>query len=131
MSLKTMSISRWPSRAAALSFFIITLFSITHFLPNSRSQLVSHGISEEPSSQIPLDSTLFKGPDTERLDFSELECKVAFPGTTQSIDDSLARGKFVFKKSDGDYQGLVQAQIKDGKVRHTWSLLCVREPLSC
>jgi len=54
---------------------------------------------------------------TESLSLNEQQCRAAFPGLTKEIDDAVARGPFILEKKPDDYQGLVQARIKDGKVR--------------
>ncbi|KAF1844529.1 uncharacterized protein K460DRAFT_376193 [Cucurbitaria berberidis CBS 394.84] len=50
------------------------------------------------------------------LNLDENECRKSFPFLFTDIDTSVARGKFLFRKSDQDYRGLVQGRIKDGKV---------------
>lgn len=112
---RSIAISRSLSRVAILSFFIITLFLVTAFFQDRRTQFGTHG---GPQSQIPLSPPPSKKPPapTSRLDLSELECKAAFPGTTQEVDEAVARGKFAFGKSDPEYKGLVQGRIIDGKV---------------
>jgi hypothetical protein len=47
---------------------------------------------------------------------SEEQCRVAFPETIKDIDDNVRKGPFTFKKSNPDFQGLVQGRIAGGKV---------------
>ena len=54
---------------------------------------------------------------TKSLFLNEQQCRATFPGLTKEIDDAVARGPFILDKKPDDYQGLVQARIKDGKVR--------------
>ena len=53
------------------------------------------------------------------LFLDEGQCRAAFPELNKEIDDGVARGPFHLKKAPADYMGLVQARIKDGKVRFT------------
>jgi len=64
-------------------------------------------------------SSLLKYPSKDRtksLFLTEHQCRAAFPGLTKEIDDAVARGPFILEKQPDDYQGLVQARIRDGKV---------------
>jgi hypothetical protein len=57
------------------------------------------------------------------LSLTDEQCKATFPKLTKEIDDAVARGPFRLEKEPDDYQGLVQARIKDGKVcnwRHVY-----------
>ncbi|KAF2660233.1 hypothetical protein K491DRAFT_712006 [Lophiostoma macrostomum CBS 122681] len=52
----------------------------------------------------------------KRLDLSEEQCRTTFPDLLQDVDRMVARGKFVFGKSDSRYKGLVQGRIKDNNL---------------
>lgn len=69
--------------------------------------------------QLPLDlgETMVPKNIASRLDLTEQQCRAAFPGLTEDIDENIKKGKFVFGKSDADYKGLIQGRIKDNKVR--------------
>jgi hypothetical protein len=54
---------------------------------------------------------------TKSLSLTEQQCRATFPRLTKEIDNAVARGPFILEKKPDDYQGLVQARIKDGKVR--------------
>jgi hypothetical protein len=53
----------------------------------------------------------------DRLNQTENECRATFPDLTKEIDDAVARGPFNLTKAPDGHTGLVQGQIKDGKVR--------------
>ncbi|KAF2793210.1 hypothetical protein K505DRAFT_244904 [Melanomma pulvis-pyrius CBS 109.77] len=114
---RSIAISRSLSRVAILSFFIITLFLISVFFQDRRTQFGTRGRPESHTS-LSFPSLKLKKPPapTSRLDLSELECKAAFPGATQEIDEAVARGKFAFGRSDPEYKGLVQGRIMGGKL---------------
>ncbi|KUJ18869.1 uncharacterized protein LY89DRAFT_613994 [Mollisia scopiformis] len=50
------------------------------------------------------------------LNLSEDECRATFPYLMKEIDDAVSRGPFKLDKEPDDYQGLVQARIKNGKL---------------
>ncbi|TVY65530.1 O-glucosyltransferase rumi-like protein [Lachnellula suecica] len=52
----------------------------------------------------------------ESLFLTEHQCRATFPGLTKEIDQAVARGSFILEKQPDDYQGLVQARIKDRKL---------------
>ncbi|KAF2243396.1 hypothetical protein BU26DRAFT_437108 [Trematosphaeria pertusa] len=52
----------------------------------------------------------------DHLYLEEEQCRTTFPTLFREVDDAVARGNFVFEKSNPDYQGLVQGRIKDGKL---------------
>lgn len=54
----------------------------------------------------------------ESLALSENQCRTTFPGLAKEIDEAVARGPFKLEREPDDYQGLVQARIKGGKVHH-------------
>jgi hypothetical protein len=53
----------------------------------------------------------------DKLNLTENECRATFPDLTKEIDDAVARGSFNLTKAPDGHTGLVQGQIKDGKVR--------------
>lgn len=52
------------------------------------------------------------------MSLSEDQCKATFPALTIEIVEAMARGPFKLEKEPDDYQGLVQARIKNGKVNY-------------
>lgn len=87
-----------------LALLIVCRFSCT-VCGTSNSASVLSSLSKYPTKET-----------TKSLFLTEHQCRATFPGLTKEIDDAVARGPFILEKQPDDYQGLVQARIKDGKV---------------
>ncbi|TVY14473.1 O-glucosyltransferase rumi-like protein [Lachnellula arida] len=96
-------------RSIRLVLFCVVLLMVWQFsctiYGTTSSINVLGGFSKYPSKET-----------TESLFLNEQQCRATFPGLTKEIDDAVARGPFVLDKKPDDYQGLVQARIKDGKL---------------
>lgn len=88
-----------------LALLIVCRLSCT-VCGTSNSTSVLSSLSKYPSKET-----------TNSLFLTEHQCRATFPGLTKEIDNAVARGPFILEKQPDDYQGLVQARIKDGKVR--------------
>lgn len=110
-------------RLAALSLFTLALVVLSLFYHPIRTTeqagIRNRALFGRP--QTALRAKPSQGENTRdrnnRLDLGEEECRAAFPLAFAEIDSAVARGSFVFEKSNPDYKGLVQARIRDGKVR--------------
>ncbi|KAF2016390.1 hypothetical protein BU24DRAFT_462549 [Aaosphaeria arxii CBS 175.79] len=109
-------LSRSITRTAVLSTLVFVLCAIVLFSADSRDhqrahhgrQSHRHAVSSAKSSQA--EKAL------ERMDLTEAQCNNAFPSLNIPIQDSVARGKFVFNVSDPEYKGLVQGRIRNNQL---------------
>ncbi|OCL01750.1 hypothetical protein AOQ84DRAFT_306094 [Glonium stellatum] len=96
-------------RISCLAFVIVTLCTLSFFFrgeASNKNGLLSSG--NQPSS--PAKDTF------ESLSLTAAQCENAFPDLTKDIDEAVARGPFKYEKTPGDYKGLVQGRIKNGKL---------------
>ncbi|KAF8854787.1 hypothetical protein BDZ45DRAFT_747117 [Acephala macrosclerotiorum] len=100
-------IYRHRSLVEKLVFLIFVTCVIYRFSNVSREIL---------STVLPfLKSTPSKGV-LDSLILSEDQCRATFPGLTKEVDEAVARGPFKLEREPDDYQGLVQARIKNRKL---------------
>lgn len=99
MALTRKNLVRYTFLALAL---IVLLKGISSFIGRLQNGDYS---TKHPSKQA-----------LESLSFTDTQCKAMFPGLTKEIDDAVARGPFDLKRQKGDYAGLVQGRIRDGKL---------------
>lgn len=126
------SINRAFFRVAIFGFIVTSLCAIGYFFGDghapSRDLLHQQfpgvkAINEKASklkhgTPLPLTKETLKS-----LLLTEAQCKGTFPNLRKDINMSVKRGKFILRKSDPDYKGLVQGRIHDGKVNGSKNLL--------
>ncbi|CAO2648504.1 Nn.00g077710.m01.CDS01 [Neocucurbitaria sp. VM-36] len=106
-------------RTSVLVIFLFTFVTITWLY---RDMSVEYGIRsralayQQVLRQVKATASDKGRPAVLPLNLEDEECRSSFPSLFADIDSSVARGKFSFSKSDPDYKGLVQGQIKDGKL---------------
>ncbi len=96
---------------ARLTFLIVVtcvLYGFYHGISGLRNTLSF-------SKKVPSKETL------NSLSLGKDQCRNTFPEVTKEIDDAVARGPFKLEREPDDYQGLVQARIKGGKVRSPYN----------
>lgn len=100
---------RRQTRQAIVSLAVVLLvyYIALWFMGQGRSSnLPPSSHRAIPPGELPLSSS--------SLSLTEQQCRTAFPGLTDSIDDVVAEGPFEVKDT-GDL-GPLQGRIKDGKV---------------
>ncbi|KAF2826451.1 hypothetical protein CC86DRAFT_417592 [Ophiobolus disseminans] len=111
--------SRGLQRTAIISCFLFTLVTISIFYDTRAAEYaVRHPAwsAQRELSTITSYATTSANPLFQRPDLDEVTCGTTFPGLFVEIDGAVARGPFHFSPSPVDYQGLVQASIKNGKL---------------
>ncbi len=99
-------------RVGLVAFGVIALYNFFEGVHSFLNSVEPLNILFPFSSHFPSKKIL------NTLSLNEHQCRATFPGLTKEIDDAVARGPFDLEKEPDDYAGLVQARIKDGKVRH-------------
>jgi hypothetical protein len=108
--------SRLRYRIALLSCIILTLCFFCHnrvekYRTPSGALSAQQWLSKHASAS--------SNPLHNRLNLNEQDCRATFPLLFTTIDASIARGSFNFSRSPTDYQGLIQARIRNNVVRPT------------
>ena len=93
-------------RLIRVGLFVFAAIALWNLYNGNISSLFSALTHQNPSKET-----------LNSLSLTEEQCKATFPGLNHEIDEAVARGPFRLKKEPDDYMGLVQAKIKNGKVR--------------
>lgn len=96
--------------------FALTLLALSIILYLYSTHVFNN--SQVPLRDPPARSSKDRSPthSSRSLFLNHEECNIAFPGLTKPVDDAVSRGPFKLKKKPGDYPGLVQGRIRNGKV---------------
>ncbi|PSN68110.1 hypothetical protein BS50DRAFT_551391 [Corynespora cassiicola Philippines] len=116
-------ISRALFRTSLLGCFALFLCGIALFYEDhGRGVFPSEKRLQNADEQHPLtnptldNSLLFPRPEHHLLTLNLHQCTALFPTLLSSIPHSIARGNFSLKKSNPDYQGLVQARVSNNNL---------------
>lgn len=91
--------------ASLLLYFLLLVFTVLRGDSTTSNSFKAPGRHRRPSRGV-----------FDTLNLSEEQCNVTFPGLTDDIDRTIARGPFTLKQTTGAL-GPLQARIKDGQVR--------------